>query len=102
MKIQEITISEVQILPVRPRDGLVAFACCLLNSQISLNNIAVHVRPDGMDIRLVFPQTILPNGKKVNTFYPITKDAGEKIRHAIQEKYEELVSKMTEGNKHNR
>ena len=90
----QVDISEVQIVPIRPKDGLVGFASCLFNHQLSLNNIGIYLRPDGQTIRLVYPETVLPNAKRLNTYFPINRETGEAIREAISRKYEELTSKL--------
>ena len=90
----EINISEVQIVPVRPKDGLVAFASCVINSQFYIGNIAIFTRPDGKDFRLVYPSKVLPNGKEINIVHPINKETGEIIKEAIVNKYLELISRV--------
>lgn len=87
-------VSEVEIYPVRPKDGLVAFASCLFDNKLSLNSIAVHTRADGSGYRLVYPAKILPNGKVINTFYPINKEAGKEIEAAVIAKLEKLNEKV--------
>lgn len=91
-----LIISEVQILPIKPKDGLIAFASCVINGQLYLGNIGVHTRADGNGYRLVFPAKILPSGKQIQCFHPICKDAGELLLDAIKQKLDEisfLVSK---------
>lgn len=74
---EELRIGDIQIFPVKPRDGLIACASCVINGAFYAGNIAIHtsaVAPDG--IRLVYPDKTLPNGKLINCFHPITKQAG--------------------------
>ncbi len=87
----EITLSEIQILPVKPRNGLIAFASFVLNESFYVGNIAIYTTPNGLDYRLVYPLKILSNGKSINIFHPITKEAGEVVRLAITEKYNSLI-----------
>jgi len=89
----KLEISEIEIIPVKPREGLVAFTSFVLNNSLSLNSIAVYLRPNGSSYRLVYPNKILPNGKEINIFYPIHKEASEVINEAIFNKYEELLRK---------
>ena len=91
---KEIVISEIQIIPVKPKDGLVAFASCVINSQFYIGDIAIYTRPDGQDYRLVYPCKTLPNGKKINCFHPINQDAGIALRNAIIGKYLDMTSKF--------
>lgn len=90
-----LEITEVQIFPIKPRDGLVAFASCIVNGQFYLGNIAIHTRLDGSGYRLVFPAKILPNGKEIQCFHPITREAGDTIHQAIIEQLEALTASIT-------
>ncbi len=86
-------ISEVCFYPLRPNEkGLIGFASCLFEEKLSLNSIAVYTTPNG-DIRLVFPNKILPNSKEINLFYPINTETYGLIKEAIVKKMEELTEK---------
>ena len=87
-------ITEVEIYPLRPKEGLVGFASCVFDGKPSLNSIAIHTRADGTGYRLVYPAKVLPNGKVINTFYPITKEAGEEIEAAIVTELEKMAAKV--------
>ena len=86
-------ITEIQLFPVRPRDGLISFASCLFDGKLSLNSIAIYTKPNG-GYRLVYPAKTLPNDKLINLFYPIDRKTGEIIHEAIVGKFEELVKKV--------
>ena len=90
-----LQISEVDILPVKPHKGLVAFGSCVVNQQLYLGNIAVHASPDGLSFRLVYPAKVLPNGKLINIFHPINKAAAESIRIAIVGELSRLQKRCT-------
>ncbi|MBU0501635.1 MAG: septation protein SpoVG family protein [bacterium] len=92
-----IMISEIQIIPVRPQNGLIAFASFVLNQSFFVGNIAVYTKPDGLGCRLVYPEKILPNGKKLAIAYPITKMVGQAIASLVSEKYENLMMKSNEN-----
>lgn len=90
----DIQISEVEIFPIKPREGHVAFGSCVVNNAIYLGNIAIYTSPSCPDrYRLVYPDKILPNGKRIHCAHPINKVAGEIISKAIIGKFKELVSK---------
>jgi DNA-binding cell septation regulator SpoVG len=92
----ELSISEIQIFPVKPKNGLIAFASCVINSSLFLGNIAVYTSPASYEgYRLVYPSKILPNGKEINCVHPINKLAGEIISKAILQKYQELISSVS-------
>ena len=92
----ELFISEIQIIPIKPRDGLVAFASCVINDSFYIGNIAIYASPSSPEgFRLVYPSKTLPNGKDINVFHPINKQSGEIISKAIIEKYKEILLKAT-------
>lgn len=91
MKTTENLITEVCFYPLRPNEkGLIGFASCLFYEKLSLNSVAVYTTPSG-DLRLLFPDKLLPNGKQINIFYPIRKEVYEEIRIAIVNKIKELA-----------
>lgn len=93
-----ISISEIQIIPVKPQNGLVAFASCVINNQFHLNNIAIYTSPSSLySYRLVYPSKVLPNGKSINCLYPINKDVGNEMTKRIVSKLEEVMEKVTYG-----
>ncbi|MCM8794584.1 MAG: hypothetical protein NC819_02110 [Candidatus Omnitrophica bacterium] len=92
-----LSISEVEIVPVKPQGGLVAFASCVVNGLLYLGNIGIHTRPDGSGYRLVFPVKVLPNGKQIHCFHPVTREAGDLLLQAIIRKFEELTCRAQRG-----
>ena len=51
MKIMKIT--EIQIIPIKPRDGLVAFASIVLENSVYLGSLGVYTRLDGSGYRIL-------------------------------------------------
>ncbi len=90
----EIVVSEIQVIPIKPQNGLVAFASCVINDQFYIGNIGIHTRADGSGYRLVFPLKILPNGKAIQCFHPICRWAGDQINTAIINKLEKLIENI--------
>lgn len=92
---KKLEFSEIQIIPVKPNNGLIAFASCVINNQFYFGNIAIYTSPTSSDgFRLVYPLKTLPNGKQINCVYPINKDAAEKVKKAVIRKYFELIEKI--------
>lgn len=92
----ELQISEIQIMHVLPRGGLVAFASCVINGFLYIGDIAIYsslARSDGY--RLVYPSKTLPTRKEINCVHPTNKEAEELISRAVIKKYREIVSKAT-------
>lgn len=87
----KIELSEIQIIPIKPSNGLLAFCSFVVNGFLFVGDVAIYNspgRPEGY--RLVFPDKVLRTGKKINVVYPITQEAGRVITDAIVKKYIEL------------
>lgn len=90
-------VSEVQIVPMKPSNGLIGFASCVYDEAIYLGNIGIYTSPSTRDgFRLTFPFITLPTGKKINCFYPINKQSGELIKSSIINKFEDVMNKKDE------
>lgn len=85
-------ISEIEIVPISPRDGLVGFASFTLHDEIRCNSVAIMSRPSG-GYRLVFP-TKKVSGKYMGVFYPINHLAGSAIENAVIKKYEDVTKDL--------
>lgn len=83
-------ISEIQIIPIKPKDGIVAFASLVLNHSLYLGSIAIMTRPTG-GYRLIYPTKKLGT-KGINLFHPINRDFAQIIEKAILEKFEDVMS----------
>lgn len=84
-------ISEIQIIPVKPHNGLVAFASFILNNQFYVGNVAIYTSFNERGFRLVYPTKVLPNGKQINCFHPIKKEVGESIQNQVLVEYENIL-----------
>lgn len=82
-------ISEIQIVPVKPNNGLIAFCSFVLFESLYCSSVAIYTRPEGT-YRLVYPTKKLPD-KNVNLFYPINKLFAEQILKEVSNKYEEVM-----------
>ncbi len=97
-----IKLTEIEIVPVRPNKGLVAFASFILNDSFFVGDIAIYTKIEGNGFRLVYPAKTLFTGLKINCFKPITKSAGDAIEQAVLSHFENLMehSRQREGNHH--
>ncbi len=84
-------IDAVQIIPVKPKEGLVAFANIEYDQKLFLGSIAIYTRPEG-GYRLVYPR----KGSRdcFNIFHPITRSCAEEFDEAIIGKYEEFMEEV--------
>ena len=83
-------ISEVQIVPVKPNNGLIAFASFILDGKLYLSSIGIHKKLDGSGYRLTYP-TKKAGPAGINIFHPITKDLGAEIEKVIIQKLNEVM-----------
>lgn len=88
-------VSEIQIVPIKPANGLVAFASFVLDERLYLGSIGVLTRPLG-GYRLVYPTRKIGN-REIDVFHPINKDFGLEIEKAVISKFEEVVKKQNAG-----
>jgi len=87
-----ISVSEVQLFILKPQNGLVCFASCIINNQFYVGNIAIYTSPNtSHGFRLVFPNKKLASGQVVDCFHPINKEAEGVVSSAIIKKYLELM-----------
>lgn len=93
------TISEIQVVPIKPNNGLVAFASFVLFEAIYCSSVGVFTRPDG-SYRLVYPTKKLVS-KDINIFHPIDKNIGLLIEQEISNKLKEVMTNDRYGINHN-
>ncbi len=82
-------ITEVQIVPVRPCDGLVAFASCVIDESIHLGGIGIYTRPEG-GYRLTFP-TRKSGANSYPLYYPINRVVTDLLTQEVINKFEDVV-----------
>ena len=87
----EVLITEIQIAPVKFKDGLVAFASFVLEQKYYVGSVAIFTRLGKPGYRLVYPAKKLGE-KNLNIFHPINQDVGKIIEDAITEKVNEIFN----------
>ena len=90
MKTMKIT--EVQIIPIKPNNGLVAFASVVVENSLYLGSIGVYTRIDGTGYRITYPTKKIGN-KNINIYHPINKETGKAIEEAIISKVKEIFER---------
>lgn len=90
-----MVVSEVSITPVKPTDGLVAFASCVIDGQLYIGSLGIHQRLDGTGYRITYPTKIV-GSRQLNYFHPVNKEAGTVIEQAIIAKCVELFERSDE------
>ena len=84
-------ITEIQITPIKPKDGLVAFASVVVEDSLFMGFIGVYTRLDGLGYRLTYP-TKRMGDNSVNIYHPISKEASKAIEQAVFQKLKELFN----------
>jgi len=91
MKIMIIT--EVQITPIKPKDGLVAFASLVVENSLYLGFLGVYTRLDGTGYRITYP-TKKVSENSLNIYHPINKETSKAIEEAIIIKIKEIMKEI--------
>lgn len=82
-------VSEVQFVPVKPDNGLVGFASCILDDCYYVGSIAIFTRLSG-GYRLVFP-TKKVGDRHLHHHHPITKEMSKAMEEAILSRAAEIL-----------
>jgi len=90
-------ITEIQIVPVKPQNGLVAFVSFILDGSLYLGSIGILTRPNG-GYRLVYPTKKVAE-RNLNIFYPINKQFAQRIEKEVLEHFEKVMK--NENDRHN-
>ena len=94
---QEVKISEIQIIPVKPKDGLIGFASFVLDEKYYVGSIAIFTRLERSGYRLAYPTKKIGD-KNINIFHPITPEVGKVIEDVVNEKVNELFNTPLDEN----
>jgi len=92
-------ISEIQIIPIKPQGGLVAFASFVLDNNLYLGSIGIITRSQG-GYRLTYPTKKIGD-RDINIFHPINREFAEKIEKEVIKKFEEVMNKNDRHNRFN-
>ena len=82
-------VKEVQVVPVKPHNGLIAFASCVIDDRLYLGSIAIYTKLNGQGFRLVYPTKKIGN-TNIPIFHPVNKEVATAIHNAVIEKLEKL------------
>lgn len=92
-------LSEIQIIPIKPQNGLVAFASFVLDGSLYLGSIGIVTRPNG-GYRLVYPTKKVAE-RNLNIFYPINRDFALAIEDEVVRQFEDVMNKYDRHNSFN-
>ena len=89
MKTMKIT--EIQIIPIKPKEGLVAFASIVVENSLYLGSLGVYTRLDGSGYRITYPTKKIGE-KNINIYHPINKETSKAIEEAIISEAEKILN----------
>ena len=92
-------LSEIQIIPIKPQNGLVAFASFVLDESLYLGSIGIMTRPQG-GYRLVYPTKKVAD-RNLNIFYPINREFALAIEDEVVKQFEEVMNNYDRHNRFN-
>lgn len=98
MKETIMTISEVNITPVKPHEGLIGFASIVIDNNIYLTSIAIYTKLDG-NYRLLYPTKNIGN-RSIGLFYPINRKSSRIIEEAVFQKCNEVFKRCNDDRYH--
>lgn len=75
-------ITEIQIIPIKPNNGLVAMASVVIENSLYLGSIGIHTKLNGNGYRITYPTKNL-SGKNFNVFHPINRRVALDIEQAV-------------------
>ncbi|MDP3992692.1 MAG: septation protein SpoVG family protein, partial [bacterium] len=85
-------ITEIQVTPIKPQDGLVGFASLVFANSFYLGSIGIFTRPQG-GYRLTYPTK-----GNLSLFYPINRSVAQEIEEAVITKFEEVTKSYDRHN----
>ena len=92
-------LSEIQIIPIKPQNGLVAFASFVLDASLYLGSIGIMTRPNG-GYRLVYPTKKVAD-RNLNIFYPISREFALAVEQEVVKQFEDVMKKYDRHNSFN-
>lgn len=91
----ENKVTEINIVPIKPKDGLVAFASIVFDNCLYLGSIGIFTKLDG-GYRLAYPNKKMGD-RSVNVYFPINKETASYIEKRVISKYEEVMNNSYAG-----
>jgi len=86
----KLNLSEIQIIPVKAQNGLVAFASFVLDDNLYLGSIGIITRPEG-GYRLLYPSKKV-GARNINLFHPINKEFAQIIEKGVIGRFEDVMN----------
>ena len=84
-------ITEIQIIPIKPKEGLVAFAGIVIENSLYLGSLGVYTRLDGSGYRITYPTKKIGE-KNINIYHHINRETSKAIEEAIISEAEKILT----------
>lgn len=84
-------ITEVQIIPIKANNGLIAFGSVLFGDCLFLGSIGIHKKLDGSGYRITYPTKKIGE-RDINIFHPINKEISKLIEDEIIKKVKRMFA----------
>lgn len=81
------TISQIEIIPIRPKHGLLAFANFVVDEKFFISSVAIHSKRNGLGYRLTYPKK-----NNYDVFHPINRETSKAIEKAVIEKFKKVMN----------
>ncbi|MBQ8985296.1 septation protein SpoVG family protein [Candidatus Saccharibacteria bacterium] len=92
-------ISEVNITPIKPHDGLVGFANIVIDDKWFLSSIGIHTKLGG-GYRITYPTKVV-GSRVMDIFHPINRETSKAVESAIVKKFNEIFERSNENDRYN-
>ncbi|MBA7616203.1 hypothetical protein ES703_23499 [subsurface metagenome] len=90
-----IQVSEVTVIPVKPKKGLLGFCTFVLNDAFFIRDVAIYnTLSNEYGIRLVYPGRRSSSGDILNTVHPINRSADEAVLKEVAKEFERVITKI--------
>ena len=89
--IKRAKISEIVFFPIKATArGVVCFVSFTYSNIFRINDCAIVTRKEG-GFRIVYPLRMLPNGKTINSVYPLSAEIAKPIEDFILSEYDKFI-----------
>lgn len=88
-------ITEIQLTPIKPINGLVGFASFVLYGAIYCSSVGIYTRLEG-GYRLTYP-TKQVMGRDMDIFHPISKELGLEIEQSVTAVLDDVMRSKNAG-----
>lgn len=80
-------ITEIEIIPIKPQRGLLAFANFVIEEKFFMSSIAIHSKIDGSGYRITYPKK-----NNFDLFHPINRQTSKAIEEAIISQFKKVMN----------